>query len=229
MYWKGLSRDSHRNNIIVGILPSPACMSSGTTSRNWIPSTSSPHIIFEIDGFSDVSRHHINVNASRSITSLSIEIHLEIKMRHKLNLLISCLLLCCTHGSIHPHHSTVRTAAAGIPRGGASSINPRKRVVKAATKNNKKATNSITTTPGASVPNEIFNLAKSIVGAGVLGLPAGESDFVDSVFDNCRFDLLLPNRIRNRCFREFIHCIDTGHSADICDWHFEWVWICFDW
>jgi hypothetical protein len=29
---------------------------------------------------------------------------------------------------------------------------------------------------GASVPNEIFNLVKSIVGAGVLGLPAGEDN-----------------------------------------------------
>ena len=28
---------------------------------------------------------------------------------------------------------------------------------------------------GASIPNEIFNLVKSIVGAGVLGLPAGMS------------------------------------------------------
>ena len=32
----------------------------------------------------------------------------------------------------------------------------------------------ITTTEGASIPNEVFNLVKGIVGVGVLSLPAGE-------------------------------------------------------
>jgi hypothetical protein len=32
-------------------------------------------------------------------------------------------------------------------------------------------------TEGASIPNEIFNLVKSIVGAGVFGLPAGIAAF----------------------------------------------------
>ena len=32
-----------------------------------------------------------------------------------------------------------------------------------------------TTTEGASIPSEVFNLVKGIVGVGVLSLPAGES------------------------------------------------------
>ena len=44
----------------------------------------------------------------------------------------------------------------------------------ASRKMNTKTLAPTATVKGASVPNEIFNLVKSIVGAGVLGLPAGK-------------------------------------------------------
>lgn len=46
---------------------------------------------------------------------------------------------------------------------------------------------------GASIPTEIFNLVKSIVGAGVLGLPAGTRRLIMGVeaMLRCRFDLMV--------------------------------------
>jgi hypothetical protein len=54
----------------------------------------------------------------------------------------------------------VDTVVQRIPRGGARAF--------------KKPIGALqTTTEGASIPNEVFNLVKGIVGVGVLSLPAG--------------------------------------------------------
>jgi hypothetical protein len=73
-----------------------------------------------------------------------------------------------------------------VPSGGASTIMKRKYYPKAEDGTTVPSTRMATpTTPsnvklstdGASIPNMIFNLVKSIVGAGVLGLPAGIAAF----------------------------------------------------
>jgi hypothetical protein len=95
----------------------------------------------------------------------------SITMRAARNILL--LALCCQsvaglvtptrqHAIANPTVSVVpktclssdASATAELPRGGAESGGT------------------------ATIPNEVFNLIKSIVGAGVLSLPAGESSFI---------------------------------------------------
>jgi amino acid permease len=81
--------------------------------------------------------------------------------------------------SFHAASQTLAQRSRGNPalvvRGGA--IHPRR----GRNTNNKNNNNSFSPQPinkeGASVSNEVFNLVKSIVGAGVLGLPAGIAAF----------------------------------------------------
>ena len=59
-----------------------------------------------------------------------------------------------TANKLAPRHASLTLAAQDIPRGGADE--------------------SQVGTGTATIPNEVFNLVKSIVGAGVLSLPAGK-------------------------------------------------------
>jgi hypothetical protein len=80
------------------------------------------------------------------------------------------VLLLCTPSVVG--HGPFSAVLLDIPRGGAKRVGSSKVVPKKQPRHNAKQS-SVETTGGASVPNEIFNLVKSIVGAGVLGLPAG--------------------------------------------------------
>lgn len=81
---------------------------------------------------------------------------------------LSAALAVNVEGSLHVVSSS--RVLNTIPRGGgglgkkAAPLRPQKTSPEAVL---------TSTSKGASVPNEIFNLVKSIVGAGVLGLPAG--------------------------------------------------------
>jgi hypothetical protein len=64
-----------------------------------------------------------------------------------------------TTAKVAPRPSSVPLAAEAIPRGGAN------------------ANGEPVGTGTATIPNEVFNLVKSIVGAGVLSLPAGKYQY----------------------------------------------------
>lgn len=82
---------------------------------------------------------------------------------------LGLLILACAIHSIEAKSSFAPRSPLLIPRGGAASK-------KAAPKNNKPPT-IVVSTEGASIPNEVFNLVKGIVGVGVLSLPAGVAAF----------------------------------------------------
>ena len=87
-----------------------------------------------------------------------------------MKLLVRSLLLLALLCDVASANFAHRGSALQLPRGGAKApVRPPVRGKKQA------AEVSAITTEGASIPNEIFNLVKSIVGAGVLGLPAGKS------------------------------------------------------
>ncbi len=80
---------------------------------------------------------------------------------------LSAALAVNVEGSLHVVSSS--RVLNTIPRGGglgkkAAPLRPKKTSPESV---------PTSTSKGASVPNEIFNLVKSIVGAGVVGLPAG--------------------------------------------------------
>lgn len=83
--------------------------------------------------------------------------------------LVLLVLACILHSSDAKSGFSPRTSL-NVPRGGASAA---KRAPKKAAANNAPAVS----TEGASIPNEVFNLVKGIVGVGVLSLPAGVAAF----------------------------------------------------
>ena len=85
-------------------------------------------------------------------------------------------------------------------------------------------------TTGASVPNEVFNLVKAIVGVGVLSLPAGK--FVVSKFLLTRSaNTSTPSHILSRrCrLRKRTLCHHSCCCLDCYHWCFEWIWLLSNW
>jgi hypothetical protein len=80
-------------------------------------------------------------------------------------------------------HAISRRRGTSIAKGAESAVKVGKPSAKGAKHAAKGKIVSASKGQGASVPNEIFNLIKSIVGAGVLGLPAGE----DNISNNTCF------------------------------------------
>ena len=97
-------------------------------------------------------------------------------------LLLAASLSAATAASNAPFAATARVSLSAVPRGGASRM----------TKPNRSSPSAVTTAARgggqeaavgggtASIPNEIFNLVKGIVGVGVLSLPAGIAAFGDA-------------------------------------------------
>ena len=99
----------------------------------------------------------------------------------------SCLLLATLLSAVSaasPAPFAAPKVALSVPRGGATNHKPIRSSSSA-------STGSVTSTRGggqeaavgggtASIPNEVFNLVKGIVGVGVLSLPAGIAAFGDA-------------------------------------------------
>jgi len=86
--------------------------------------------------------------------------------------------LLCVSASSPPHVvKPFVTRLDKVPRGGARIVPAPKAQKTAAVE---ATTTPSTTTEGASIPNEVFNLVKGIVGVGVLSLPAGIAAFGDA-------------------------------------------------
>jgi len=83
--------------------------------------------------------------------------------RRSLATLVLLLVACVVEAK--PYYSPRSPLV--VPRGGGAKKAPKKVVNK----------QPVVTTEGASIPNEVFNLVKGIVGVGVLSLPAGVAAF----------------------------------------------------
>ena len=95
-------------------------------------------------------------------------------------------LACSSHAQWRLQTTSGRRTTAWTLRGGAAAAKRHVVVVvpssSSSNKNNKASSSTVAAVPigTASIPAEIFNLIKSIVGAGVLGLPAGIAAFADA-------------------------------------------------
>ena len=80
------------------------------------------------------------------------------------SVLLWLLVLACALHGVEAKASIPQRSPLAVPSGGAAAKK------KAAPKNSHQIAVS---SEGASIPNEVFNLVKAIVGVGVLSLPAG--------------------------------------------------------
>lgn len=81
---------------------------------------------------------------------------------------------------------------------------------------------AVSTEGTATIPDEVFNLVKSIVGAGVLSLPAGETSTTirpqrPRHQSNTQFALMFANLRRNCRLRQRAQCTHPGYSTHHCD------------
>jgi amino acid permease len=91
--------------------------------------------------------------------------------RHRSVLLWLLVLVCALHG-FEAKSLFSQKSPLVVPSGGGA----KKNVVAPGKKSNE----IVVSTEGASIPNEVFNLVKGIVGVGVLSLPAGIAAFGDA-------------------------------------------------
>lgn len=101
------------------------------------------------------------------------------------------------------------------------------------------ATVTVAAQEGASIPNEVFNLVKSIVGAGVLGLPAGtkrnavqhgQSCITLGIRRCCAFlTSIFLNLFRHCRFWRYFHGTRPGNFPNGSGRHLEWVLLFIDW
>jgi hypothetical protein len=100
---------------------------------------------------------------------------------------------------------------------------------KNAKKTNQKIPAFKPSTTGASVPNEIFNLVKAIVGVGVLSLPAGKSVCPLYWLQEDFLIFISPAHSESRgcCFRERPLCDYPCCYLDRNHWYFERLWFLY--
>ena len=96
-------------------------------------------------------------------------------------LLLAASLSAASAASNAPFAATARVALS-VPRGGASRMTKPNRSTSSAVTTAARGGGQETAVGGgtASIPNEVFNLVKGIVGVGVLSLPAGIAAFGDA-------------------------------------------------